>query len=61
MTKDDLNGTVSVAEVHQALGKEQVSLRTIYRGCKIGDIPAIRLGGRILIPKKWLTAKLNGR
>jgi hypothetical protein len=59
MTKD-IQGVVSVAVAHQAMGKEQISLRALYRACRTGDIPAIRIGGRVLIPKAWLTAKLNG-
>ena len=44
---------LSVGETAKALG---LSRNSIYRGITCGQIPATRLGGRILIPRGFLTA-----
>ena len=49
--------TLDVDEVAEALGVSPVS---IYRAVKRGEIPAVRLGGRILIARETLGAVLRG-
>jgi excisionase family DNA binding protein len=51
---------VSIREVHRTFGANQISKGAIYQAIRRGEIPAIRLGGRILVPRTWLTAKLKG-
>jgi excisionase family DNA binding protein len=61
MTRKQQEGeTVSIREVHRTFGADQISKGAIYQAIRRGEIPAIRLGGRILVPRTWLTAKLKG-
>jgi excisionase family DNA binding protein len=61
MTRKQQEGeTVGIREVHRILGADQISRGALYEAVKRGEIPAIRLGGRILVPRTWLTAKLKG-
>lgn len=60
MSRKQLSGTVSIREVHRILGADQISRGALYEAVKRGEIPTIRLGGRILVPRTWLTAKLKG-
>ncbi len=43
--------TLSPAETAQTLG---VGTKTILRGVANGDIPAVRLGRRLLIPRAYI-------
>ena len=52
--------TVSIREVHRLLGQDQISRGALYEAVKRGDIPHIRVGNRILVPRTWLTTKLKG-
>jgi Helix-turn-helix domain len=54
------DGTVSVTEAHRLIGERQISRHAIYDAVKRGDIPSLRLGGRILIPREWHTRQLKG-
>ena len=47
MTSDVQRQTYTVAEVAKILG---IGRNTAYEVCRNGEIPTIRLGGRILIP-----------
>lgn len=47
----------SVAEVAERLG---VSRNTVYRAAKKGDLPSMRVSGRLLIPRAALERKLEG-
>jgi excisionase family DNA binding protein len=49
--------TVSVRELQILLG---ISLNAIYRAVKNGDVPSVRIGTRLLIPRRWVDAKLRG-
>jgi hypothetical protein len=42
------------------IGPDKLKLNAIYNAIAKGDICSIRIGGRILVPKKWLHAFLNG-
>lgn len=52
--------TVSIREVHRLLGQDQISRGALYQAIKRGEIPHIRVGNRILVPRMRLTAKLKG-
>ena len=43
--------TYSIKETAQVLG---LSRNSVYQGCQRGEIPSIRVGKRILIPKAAL-------
>jgi len=60
MTSKQQGETVSIREVHRTFGADQISRGAIYQAIKRGEIPHIRVGGRILVPRTWLTAKLKG-
>jgi excisionase family DNA binding protein len=49
--------TISVPEAGRILG---VSRKTAYVAAANGDIPTIRIGGRILVPTQRLAALLAG-
>ena len=49
--------TFTVEECARALG---IGRATAYEGCKTGAIPSIRLGRRILVPRKALERLLEG-
>lgn len=49
--------TYTVAEVAQILG---IGRNTAYEACNAGEIPTIRLGGRILIPRAAIAELLGG-
>lgn len=55
MTNDRL--TLTVTEAAQLLG---ISRAMAYECVRTGDLPAIRLGGRILIPRERFDEMLNG-
>ena len=56
----DDEAAISVTEAHRLIGQGQISRGAIYDAVKRGDIPALRLGGRILISRAWLTRQLKG-
>lgn len=49
--------TFSVSEVAKVLG---ISKNAAYLGIKRGEIPSIRIGARILVPKKSVERILAG-
>ncbi len=52
--------TLSVDEAHAFIGKENISRGGFYQAIKRGEVPHVRLGHRILIPRhallSWLEA-----
>ncbi len=50
--------TVSVRELQILLGSDQISLNALYRAVKNGDVPSVRIGTRLLIPRRWIVDKL---
>lgn len=49
--------TYTVGEAASLLG---IGRNSAYEGVKSGEIPSIKIGGRILIPRTALEAKLAG-
>jgi excisionase family DNA binding protein len=49
--------TLTVSEAAQALG---VSRNKAYEAAKRGEIPTIKIGGRILVPRAALERMLDG-
>ena len=49
--------TYSVREAAELLG---LSRNSVYQGCLKGEIPCLKVGSRILIPKAKLEGFLNG-
>jgi excisionase family DNA binding protein len=49
--------TISVPEAARILG---ISRRSAYRYANSGDLPAIRIRGRLVIPRHRLLEMLNG-
>ncbi len=58
MMDDDQRLTLTVTEAAQALG---ISRGMAYECVRTGEIPSVRLGGRILVPRKRLDDLLHGR
>jgi excisionase family DNA binding protein len=56
--KETDSETFSVAQARALIGPEQISTATIYNAIARGDIPVLRLGRRVLIPRAWLLDKL---
>ena len=50
--------TLTVPEAAQRLG---IGRNAAYQGVRRGEIPSIRVGGRILVPKRALDDLLRGR
>ena len=48
--------TYSIRETARVLG---LSRNSVYQGCLKGEIPSVRIGKRILIPKAQLEMLLN--
>jgi excisionase family DNA binding protein len=66
MTLDDVRNSsaavLSVAEVTELLtdmGGERIDKRTVLRACHDGQIPTIKVGRRILIPREALLAQFR--
>jgi excisionase family DNA binding protein len=60
LTMDDLRNRVTVnvwPEAGKVLG---LSKNTTYAAAKRGDIPTLRIGGRIVVPVARLLAMLEG-
>ena len=57
VTSDVRRQTYTVAEVAKILG---IGRNTAYEVCRSGEIPTIRIGGRILIPCAALHELLDG-
>lgn len=49
--------TLTVAETAELLG---IALGTAYRGVRSGALPAVRVGGRYLVPREALSRLLAG-
>lgn len=45
--------------VDQAIGLTQLGRSTIYQAIRSGDLPSIRIGRRVLIPKASLLRRLG--
>jgi excisionase family DNA binding protein len=57
MVMTDERLALTIPEVAKLLG---MSERTAYEAARLGRIPAIRVGGRWLVPKTQLERFLNG-
>ena len=57
---DETDATLTVDEAHRIIGKDKISRGGFYAAINRKEIPHLRLGHRILIPRhaflKWLNA-----
>lgn len=57
---DETGATLTVDEAHRIIGKDKISRGGFYAAINRREIPHLRLGHRILIPRhaflKWLEA-----
>jgi hypothetical protein len=61
MAKDEKTDTEElVCSVPVAGAMAKLGKTASYRAAQTGDIPTIRVGGRVLVPLKIWRAKLNG-
>jgi excisionase family DNA binding protein len=55
---DKDSAAMTVAEAHSLIGKDKISRGGFYAAVNRGEVPHLRLGQRILIPRKaferWL-------
>ena len=57
-TGDDIRRrTYTVLEVAEILG---IGRNTAYEICRTGEIPTIRIGGRVLVPRSAIDELLKG-
>ncbi len=56
MAHDENRLTYTVAEAGQLLG---ISRGSAYEGAKSGEIPVLKIGGRLLVPKAALDRMLQ--
>lgn len=56
---DDLRAEDLVLTVEEVAAVLRISVRSAYEGVRRRDIPSIRVGNRILIPRQALERKLN--
>jgi excisionase family DNA binding protein len=58
MDKKDVAATLSVDEAHEFVGKAKISRAAFYAAVNRHEVPHLRLGRRILIPRnsllRWL-------
>lgn len=58
MAKSDNSAFMSVDEGHALIGKQNISRRSLYNALEREEIPSVRLGRRLLIPRhsfiRWL-------
>jgi excisionase family DNA binding protein len=58
MDENSLNATLTVDEAHALLGKDKISRGSFYAAINRREVPHLRLGCRILIPRsaffRWL-------
>jgi excisionase family DNA binding protein len=60
MTLDDLRAsTAAVVPVADVASLLEIDPRTVLRGCEDGQLPSIRVGRRVLIPRLRLLAMLD--
>lgn len=52
------SATMSVQEARAILG---VSVNALYRAVQSGQVPSVRIGTRVLIPRAWLQRELSGQ
>jgi excisionase family DNA binding protein len=65
MTNQHSSNTLSVDEAHALIGKDKISRGGFYAAIKRREVPHLRLGHRILIPRhafmKWLESAGQSR
>lgn len=54
---NDIKVALTVKEAAQLLG---LGINQTYEGIRQGEIPSLRIGGRILVPRSRLMALING-
>ena len=58
MDNERAAATLTVDEAHETIGKKNISRGGLYAAIKRGDVPNVKLGKRILIPRnalmRWL-------
>ena len=54
------NEIESVLSVNECAKMLKISRSSVYQGCLTGEIPHIKIGRRILIPKRALEKMLEG-
>ena len=52
---------VSIREMQTLIGRDVISLNALYRAAKNGDMPSIRIGSRVLVPRTWLMRQLKAK
>lgn len=58
MQHNDERQTASIEQVARILG---ISRASAYRAAERGEIPCIRIGGRVLVPRSALDRLLGGQ
>jgi Helix-turn-helix domain len=56
----DVSAAFTVDEAHAQIGKDKISRGAFYAAINRGEVPHIRLGHRILIPRHSFLRFLNG-
>jgi excisionase family DNA binding protein len=60
MERTEVDATLTVEEAHRFIGEKKISRGSLYAAINRGEVPHVRLGNRILIPRhaltKWLEA-----
>lgn len=57
MTDTTLSATMKVEEAGRILG---IGRNAAYEGVRRGEIPSLKIGGRILVPRRRLMALIDG-
>ena len=52
MDQKNPSATLRVDEAHAIVGKDKISRNAFYAGVKRGDVPSLRWGRRLLIPRE---------
>ena len=52
--------TLTITDVRSEIGEDKISRASVYNAVGRGDLPSIRLGKRILIPRDGFEAWLRG-
>ena len=55
------SATLTVAQAHQIIGARNITRQALYLAAQRGELPSIRLGRRILIPRHAFEEFLKGK
>ena len=59
-SKLDTGALYTVNRLHERIGKKNITRQALYLAIQRGEIPSVRIGRRILIPRDHFETMLSG-